>query len=86
MGCSTKVATGLVWGLPVLTSAAGMRGYSWNDSQLPHWETPAGLARAALDALNREYAYQMREEVLKSLLSAPQIETVALQIKNDLRL
>jgi hypothetical protein len=34
MGCSTKVAIGLGWGLPVLTSAAGVRGYRAGENVL----------------------------------------------------
>lgn len=86
MGCSTKLATGLTWGLPVLTSTAGLRGYAWNDGQLPRHETPSSLARAALEILNSDHARQQREEVLKAVQSAPQIHTVAAQLKKDLEL
>lgn len=34
-GASTKVATALGWGLPVLTTKMGARGYCWNEQVLP---------------------------------------------------
>lgn len=34
-GASTKVATALGWGLPVLTTPFGARGYRWNSKALP---------------------------------------------------
>jgi hypothetical protein len=43
-GASTKVATALGWGLPVLTTTHGARGYRWNAELLPLTETPSQLA------------------------------------------
>jgi hypothetical protein len=44
-GASTKVATALGWGLPVLTTTHGKRGYVWPDS-IQTYETPQLLAEA----------------------------------------
>ncbi len=86
MGCSTKVATGLSWGLPVLTSAAGLRGYVWKEGRLPCFETPADFARAALDILNLDCAIRQHHEVLKIVQSTPDISGVARQVKASLNL
>jgi hypothetical protein len=43
-GASTKVATALGWGLPVLTTPIGARGYSWDDKLLPLSSTSSDLA------------------------------------------
>lgn len=43
-GVSTKVATALGWGLPVLTTPQGARGYRWDDFALPRIQTPKELA------------------------------------------
>jgi hypothetical protein len=46
-GASTKVATALGWGLPVLTTPQGARGYRWDDAALPRKQTPRELAQLA---------------------------------------
>lgn len=46
-GASTKVATALGWGLPVLTTPDGARGYIWSDADLPLAATPHALAALA---------------------------------------
>lgn len=43
-GASTKVATALGWGLPVLTTKLGARGYRWNDQVMPYCSSPAEMA------------------------------------------
>ena len=48
-GASTKVATALGWGLPVLTTAQGARGYRWNEAILPLADSPQHLAQIALE-------------------------------------
>ena len=48
-GASTKVATALGWGLPVLTTPQGARGYRWDDDALPRVETVKELARLAIE-------------------------------------
>ncbi|HXI69419.1 MAG TPA: glycosyltransferase [Verrucomicrobiae bacterium] len=47
-GISTKVATALGWGLPVLTTAQGSRGYRWNDAVLPRSQSPKELAELSI--------------------------------------
>ncbi len=46
-GASTKVATALGWGLPVLTTPHGARGYRWPADTLPLADDPAALAALA---------------------------------------
>ena len=47
-GRSTKVGVVLGWGLPLVTTRAGIRGYVWDETLQPLFNTPAELARAAL--------------------------------------
>jgi len=49
-GCSTKLAGALAWGLPVVTTAHGRRGYKWREGGLAEAESPAGFV-AAMRAL-----------------------------------
>lgn len=48
-GASTKVATALGWGLPVLTTPDGARGYIWSEKDLPLPTSPHALAALAAD-------------------------------------
>ncbi len=43
-GASTKVATALSWGMPLVTTFIGSRGYTWDDKLLPRAETAKDLA------------------------------------------
>lgn len=43
-GASTKIATALGWGLPVLTTKMGARGYCWNNELMPLSNSPKDLA------------------------------------------
>ena len=77
MGCSTKVAIGLGWGLPVLTSAAGVRGYRAGENVLRVAQTPNDMARMACDLMNMESAQLLRRESLAMLEAAPTVDQVA---------
>jgi len=83
-GCSTKVATALSWGLPILTTAAGLRGYVWKDGKLPVSGSPKELARLVLAVLQPACAASLREETFKIVRSSPSLLEVGNQIRRDL--
>jgi glycosyltransferase involved in cell wall biosynthesis len=39
-GASTKLAKAISWGIPIVTTTAGMRGYKWNNGNLLVADTP----------------------------------------------
>jgi glycosyltransferase involved in cell wall biosynthesis len=84
MGCSTKIAIAFSWGLPVLTTTAGLRGYTWSEGNLPLFNSPSEMANAALAALDLSRAIAMRDEVMKAARSTPSLTEVAVQIRRDL--
>ena len=47
-GASTKLAKGISWGIPIITTTAGMRGYYWKDGNLLVADTPKEMAKAIL--------------------------------------
>jgi hypothetical protein len=51
-GASTKVATALGWGLPLLSTPFGVRGYVWNADLLPLAHSPIELAHLIVALLN----------------------------------
>ena len=48
-GASTKLAKGISWGIPIITTTAGMRGYYWKDGNLLVADTPKEMAKAILN-------------------------------------
>jgi hypothetical protein len=48
-GCSTKLAVALGWGLPIVTTTFGIRGYVWDEAVLPVASTPGDLASLVVD-------------------------------------
>ncbi|WP_052535232.1 glycosyltransferase [Candidatus Phaeomarinobacter ectocarpi] len=66
-GASTKLAVMLGWGVPVLTTPEGMRGYSWPGGPPATADTPGAFADAAL-AIARQPA--VREKAHAKTLMA----------------
>jgi len=85
MGCSTKVATGLGWGLPLVTSTAGLRGYLWREGGAAVADAPQEMAAKVMALLDHEAAHRQREETLKALRSAPTLEEVGGDFRRILR-
>ncbi|MFI5155826.1 MAG: hypothetical protein ACHQEM_06555, partial [Chitinophagales bacterium] len=48
-GSSTKLARAISWGLPIITSLAGMRGYEWNQGELLIVDSPEEMARRLIE-------------------------------------
>ena len=84
MGCSTKLATAINWGLPVLTTPAGMRGYAWREGGVSLAGTPVELAQNTLDSLNRNRAEALRADVLKAARSSPSVDEIAASMRQIL--
>jgi hypothetical protein len=84
MGCSTKVATGLSWGLPLLTSNAGLRGYQEN--RIPVYDTPAQMAARAVELMIPDAAAYARQLTLEVLGSAPDVREIGRRFRVDLSL
>jgi glycosyltransferase involved in cell wall biosynthesis len=43
-GASTKLARAISWGVPIVSSTAGMRGYSWKSGSIILADSPAAMA------------------------------------------
>jgi hypothetical protein len=80
-GCSTKLAIFLSWQLPIVTTSAGARGYTWREGRLPMGDTPAAFARLACEIAGGPCASAARGEVAAIVRSAPTIEEVGAMIK-----
>jgi glycosyltransferase involved in cell wall biosynthesis len=47
-GASTKLAKGISWGIPIVTTTAGKRGYLWKEGNLLVSDTPKEMAKAII--------------------------------------
>lgn len=81
-GASTKLARAISWGVPILSTTAGMRGYRWKEGSLLVADTPEEMAgvllRIAPDTAQvRHWAGQTR----LIAVNGPSMEDLAAQIK-----
>jgi glycosyltransferase involved in cell wall biosynthesis len=85
-GCSTKLATALAWQLPIVTTPAGARGYSWRDGTLPMADSPDAFARLACELTSPAAANRARQQVAAIARSSPTIDEVGQLIGSALGL
>ena len=83
-GCSTKLATALAWGIPVVTTPAGARGYVWREGVLPMADSPETLALLACAMMDRPTAVRARDEIASIARSCPTTEEVGRIIERAL--
>jgi hypothetical protein len=84
-GASTKLATGMNWGIPVVSTSAGNRGYVWENGDVLTAKDPAEMASAAVVASQdkhklEELALQVRE----AAASGPSMESIAGRLRDCL--
>lgn len=80
-GASTKVATALGWGLPVVTTAHGTRGYNWDDHFIPTFESPKAMAKALSGWASNQRSKDAEAAVKKLLSLAPTLDSVVVQLR-----
>lgn len=77
-GVSTKLAKAFGWGIPVITTTIGCRGYVWNDGGVAVAETPAAMAKAIEELSTNEEAFiQVNEDVRTLIASIPDMDANA---------
>ncbi len=77
MGCSTKLATGIGWGLPIISTEAGIRGYSWAEGNLLLAADADEMARLAIKIQDRKTADAAQTETMKVRSTAPTLAAVS---------
>jgi hypothetical protein len=85
-GCSTKLASALAWQLPIATTPAGARGYTWRDGTLPMADAPDAFARLASELANPAAASRARQQVAAIARSSPTVDEVGQLIAGALGL
>ena len=84
MGASMKLSVAIGWEIPIATTAAGQRGYSWNEGNIPTADTPDSLARLALRLSELKTSGEARTEISKVRRSTPTSSGIGLMIREAL--
>jgi hypothetical protein len=84
-GVSTKVAQMIGWGVPVITTTAGIRGYEWSDGEMIIADTPTDMAKKIIlffddDKLQKK----LKNEMGKIKKTSPTLEDLSEKIKNEI--
>lgn len=79
-GASTKLALGLSWEIPVVTTAPGRRGYAWGEGGPVEVDTAEAFV-AACQALDPGAAQRSRRDVQRAVATSPTVESVASQMR-----
>lgn len=84
-GVTTKLAKAIGWGVPVLTTTAGMRGYKWEKGSLLIAETPKQMADKIINVIgNKSLISQLIDDVKVVRESSSTIDELAKELKNML--
>lgn len=77
-GVSTKMAKAIGWGLPVISTTIGCRGYSWVEGNVIIAETPDEMIDYLINTFSDpSYMYNAKINVNKILDSAPTVQTIS---------
>jgi hypothetical protein len=81
-GVSTKLTKAFGWGIPVITTSIGCRGYVWKEEQPVYAETPAEMANAIqFCSTDSEKFPEVEFKLRKLVLSIPGIVENAQKLK-----
>lgn len=83
-GCSTKLSQALGWGLPVLTTATGCRGYRLDPADLVQVGDANLFAQRALELADPAVSAPLRTGVERAAKSAPSLAEVAQMMRTAL--
>jgi glycosyltransferase involved in cell wall biosynthesis len=84
-GATTKLAQALNWGLPVVTSAPGRRGYTWSRGTIQIAETPEEMAALIVEvARNPERPRQLAEEARTVAQNGPTLGDLSVSLSKHL--
>lgn len=79
-GASTKLALGLSWEIPVVTTPPGRRGYVWGEGGPLEVDTPEAFVEAC-QALDPAAAQRSRQAVQRAVATSPTVGSVADQMR-----
>jgi glycosyltransferase involved in cell wall biosynthesis len=81
-GASTKLGRAISWGLPIITTTAGMRGYEWKKGNLLVADNPAEMVRLLIrEAKSSESIRYWREQTELIAENGPGLEDLVNRMK-----
>jgi hypothetical protein len=84
-GVTTKVAKAVAWGLPLLTTTAGLRGYTWKEGTPAIADSPLAMAEILIRIVSSlEHSRTAASETIKMINTAPTAEEISKQIREEL--
>ncbi len=83
-GCSTKLATALAWGIPIVTTELGRRGYVWSAGGCIEANDPGDFVERMLQLRDGDFAQRTRSDVMAAATSGPDIVDVASRLRSFL--
>lgn len=83
-GCSTKLADALEWQIPVLTTEAGCRGYTWTDGNIVKGNTPEKFSYFLKHLDIDDTLLKAKTDIVFVSSSSPKISDVAQAINHTL--
>lgn len=83
-GCSTKLATGLGWGLPIATTEFGARGYAYVQGVLPLASNPEELAGLVVERSAAQDFDRLARRTAAARAAAPSLTVVGEMVREFL--
>ena len=83
-GCSTKLATGIGWHIPIVTTELGHRGYQWTKGGFVVATNAGDFAEKSIRLLDFGVASAAREGMIEVALSSPTLDKVAMRLRRAL--
>ncbi len=81
-GASTKLSRAISWGVPIISTTAGMRGYNWKDGRMMVADTPEGMADEMLrTAVDPQQARYWAEQTRIIAAAGPSLEDLCNMIR-----
>ena len=85
-GVSTKLGKALSWGLPVITSEKGLRGYQWGNGEILTCDNAEEMAAIILThSIDMEASLYYRKQVEYMKASAPDLKEMMKEVINLLK-
>jgi hypothetical protein len=86
-GASTKLATGINWGLPILSTRQGNRGYSWKSGEMVTCANAQDMAEKMLNlSVNLEELCNLSSQIKEVAHSGESLNDLAINLKRVLSL
>lgn len=82
-GASTKLSRAISWGVPIISTTAGMRGYEWREGKLIVADSPERMAELIIrTATDMDQVCYWAEQTRTIAVNGPSMQALAAKIKS----